>query len=482
MQTRDIRPKPHASVLLAALAATATMLAACVPNLGPRPTLESPSDLATRQSFAAPAADWPADRWWETYDDPQLSALIEEALKGSPTLAQAEARLRSAAAQVEQARAATLPSAQFNGQVAMTEESRAQGFPTFIQQLLPQGYIPNGRLTLDATYDLDLFGKNRAALAAAVSEAAAVGADEAQARLTLSTAVAQAYGNLVQLTAEREAAVETVQDRTQSENLVAQRVSNGLDTQAELQQAKSLTPSSQAEVATLDEQILLTRHQIAALLGEGPDRGLSIVAPKPQAVKAFGLPPRLALDLVGRRPDIVAARLRAEAAAKRIDSARAAFYPDVVLNAYFGQQALPLAQILTAPASIGNFGPAVTLPIFEGGRLRGEYRGARADYDSAVDAYDETLVQALRDVADAATSVQSAQVELADRRQAFEAGEKAYTVAKLRYQGGLSEYVSVLTAEDTLILQRRALADAETRAFILDIALVRALGGGFNGA
>jgi NodT family efflux transporter outer membrane factor (OMF) lipoprotein len=201
--------------------------------------------------------------------------------------------------------------------------------------------------------------------------------------------------------------------------------------------------------------------------------------PKAEAVKPFGLPGDLRLHLIGRRPDIVAARLRAEAAAKRIDVARAEFFPDVTLTGYLGQQSLGLSQLFSSAAQIGQLGPAISLPIFEGGRLRGQYRGARADYDAAVDAYNATLAQALQDVADAATSSQAAQQQLDDRRAALAAGEEAYAVARKRYQGGLSSYVAVLTAENAVIDERRAFADAQSRVFSLDITLIRALGGGY---
>ncbi|HZZ36497.1 MAG TPA: efflux transporter outer membrane subunit, partial [Caulobacteraceae bacterium] len=337
-------------------------------------------------------------------------------------------------------------------------------------------------VTLNASYDLDLFGRNRAALAAAVSETEAARADAAQARLTLSSAVAQAYGELARLGAERAAAASAVEIRSQTSQLVAQRVANGVDTQAELKQAQAATPASRADVEALDEQIAITRHRLAALMGEGPDRGLSIAIPKPGAIKALGLPTDLAANLIGRRPDMVAARMRAEAAAKRIDKAKADFYPNISLIGFIGQQSLGLGNLLDAGSRIGSIGPAISLPIFDGGRLRGAYKGARADYDAAVAAYDQTLTQALQDVADAASSVQSVQRQLAERREALAASEAAYDVARLRYQGGLSTYVSVLTAEDAVIAQRRAVATLEGRAFTLDVALVRALGGGFSAA
>jgi NodT family efflux transporter outer membrane factor (OMF) lipoprotein len=465
-----------ASTALAGLAA----LGACagvhgVAGPGPKPI----ASLASAQSLAAPTADWPNDRWWDAYGDAQLSGLVDEALKGAPSLAQAEARLAAAKAASSVARAATLPSLDGSANVALTEQSRIVGFPPFIQELLPNGYLGTGRLAADLSYDLDLFGKNRAALAAQVSEAEATRADLAEARLTLSTAIAGAYADLIRLGAEREAAAEAVRNRAETARLTAMRVENGLDTRGELKQAEAATPASQADLEAIDEQILLTRHRIAALMGEGPDRGLGIAIPASEAVKPFGLPADLRLHLVARRPDIVAARLRAEEAAKRIDVAYASFFPDVSLTGYIGQQSLGLSQLFNPAASIGQIGPTVTLPIFEGGRLRGQYHGAQADYAAAVAAYNATLAQALQDVADAAASVQSAARQLEERRASLEAGEQAYAIAKERYEGGLSTYVSVLTAEDAVIEQRRAFADARSRAFSLDITLIHALGGGY---
>ncbi|MGH6972640.1 MAG: TolC family protein, partial [Caulobacteraceae bacterium] len=167
-----------ASVLALGLAACAAIPGG--PRLAQPKPLQSYADQA---SFAARPADWPSVQWWNAYDDPQLSALIETALKGSPTLAEARARLRGAAAAAETARSATLPSLSGNASIAEAEQSRATGFPPFIQQLLPKGFHDTGQLALDASLDLDLFGKNRDALAAAVSEKAAVRTDLAEAKL-----------------------------------------------------------------------------------------------------------------------------------------------------------------------------------------------------------------------------------------------------------------------------------------------------------
>jgi NodT family efflux transporter outer membrane factor (OMF) lipoprotein len=215
-------------------------------------------------------------------------------------------------------------------------------------------------------------------------------------------------------------------------------------------------------------------------MGEGPDRGLAIERPGAAMIQAFGLPPSLAADLIGRRPDLVAARWRAEADAKRIGVAKAQFYPDINLVADIGFEALHLHNFFKVGSDIGSVGPAVTLPIFEGGRLRANLRGADADYAEAVATYDATLTQALQDVADAATSERALSERLAQSQAALAADEDAYRIAKLRYDGGLADYQSVLLAEDAVLVNRRVVVDLRARAFTLDIELVKALGGGFQ--
>jgi outer membrane protein TolC len=423
--------------LLIPLAAGAFALAGCaaVPKLGPAPRPATAAQYASVRSFAAPAAAWPADRWWTAYGDPQLDDLMAEALAGSPSLAEAAARLRTAEARAEQARGATLPSVSANGQAAEGKQSYNNGIPA---QFVPKGYNDTGRLSLDLAYDLDLWGRNRAALAAAVSEADAARMDAAEARLALTTAIASAYADFARLNAERAAAA----------------------------QARS-------ELAALDEQLAVAKNRLAALTGAGPDRGLSLSPPKAQPRSAFGLPPNLAADLLGRRPDLQAARLRAEAAARRIDVARAGFSPNVNLAAFIGVQALGLDNLTASGSDIGQVGAAVSLPIFSAGRLEGAYRGARADYDAA-------LVRALQEVADAAAGERALEARLTAARESLASGEEAYRIARLRYEGGLTSYLTLLTAEDAVIAQRRLVAQLEARALALDAQLVRALGGGFR--
>jgi NodT family efflux transporter outer membrane factor (OMF) lipoprotein len=440
------------------------------------------ASLATEQSFAAPTADWPADGWWRAYGDAQLDQLVEAAVADAPDMAAAKARLYKAEALSDQARAALYPSLSANGQVGEVKQSYNEGFPPQFEQFLPHGYKPNPQISLNFSYEIDFWGKNRNAVAAATSDTRAADADAAEARLTISTAVAAAYADLARLYAERDVAERSVASRQETLDLASRRVTNGLDTQAELQQAAAGVPAARAELAALDEQIALTRNELAALTGQGPDAGLAITRPARAAPKAFGLPERLAADLIGRRPDIVAAKWRAEAASKRIGVAKAAFYPNVNLTALIGYESLGLSKLFASGSDYGQYGAAVSLPIFEGGRLVAGLHGARADYDAAVASYDATLIQAVREVADAAASERALGERLKESREALAHDEAAYKVARLRYEGGLSNYQSVLLSEDAVLAARRDTVDLEARAFSLDIQLVKALGGGFAGA
>jgi NodT family efflux transporter outer membrane factor (OMF) lipoprotein len=461
---------------LALAAALALSACASVPGADlakPKPAVA----YATARTFAAPADAWPGDRWWTAYGDGQLDRLIDEALAGAPDIAVARARLDKAQSGVGVARAALFPTLQGQGQVAESKQSYNAGIPP---AFVPKGYNGIGQVTLNFNWELDFWGKNRAAVAAATSDARASQADLAEARLVLSTAIAAAYADLDRLWAEHDVVTRNVQSRLETLDLVQRRVANGVDTQGELAQARAGPATARADLAAIDEQIVLAKDQIAAMLGAGPDRGAAITRPASASLRAFGLPASLAADLVGRRPDLTAARWRAEADLSRVGVAKAQFYPNINLAAFIGYQSLGLSQLFASGSGIGQVGPAVTLPIFEGGRLRANLRGARADYEAAVASYDQTLTEALKEVADAAASERALGARLSQSAEALAENEQAYRIARLRYEGGLANYQSVLLAEDAVLQSRRAVVDLRARAFSLDVQLVRALGGGYR--
>jgi NodT family efflux transporter outer membrane factor (OMF) lipoprotein len=461
------------SVRSAASAAAMLTLAACasVPDLGPAPALRTAESVAASQTLGQGNALWPDEGWWKVYGDPQLDALMEEGLAASPDMAAAAARFRQASAAAQQAGAPLLPSVD------------------------PKGWLGTGQVALDFNFDLDLWGRNRAALAAATSEAEAARVDAQQARLTLTTGVADAYADLARLYDQRAIQQRALDIRVASQKLVTQRQRNGLETRGSVRQADATVASARAALAGIDQSIAVRRHQVAALIGAGPDRGLAIAPPRLGNLAPLGLPAHVTTNLVARRPDIAAALARTEAAAKRIKVARADFFPAIRLSALVGVQSLGYNtsftdQSVTGPRSFletlfskdslfGNVGPAVSLPIFHGGELRGRYRGARAAFDEAVADYDKTVLGAYQQVADAVTGRRILDQRLMEARAALAASEEAYAIAQKRYQGGLFTYLDVLNVEDQLLAARQSVAELEASAFTLDIALIRALGGGF---
>jgi NodT family efflux transporter outer membrane factor (OMF) lipoprotein len=462
---------------LVALACTA-LLAACaaLPERTPAPAVKPIGNYASERSFAGADRPWPNDTWWTTYGDKQLDGLIAEALADSPTVAVAQARLRKADALVQVTHAAELP--QLGANASASEQKQSYNYLT-PRAVTPQGWKDYGRATLDLGWDLDLWGRNRAALAAATSDALAAQADVAQARLLLATTIAAAYAELARQHAALDAARAALAVRAKTADLFRRRYENGLETLGGVRQVDARRASAESDVLALDEQIALQRNRIAALMGAGPDRGLAIARPSVDLSQPVGLPAQLGADLLGRRPDITAARLRVEAAGRRIDQARAAFYPNVNLVAFIGVQSLGLDALTRNGSQIGSVGPAVSLPLFDGGRLRGQLRGADADYAVAVADYDRTVVQALQDVADAATSQRALGGQLARTGEAVDAAREAWRIQTNRYEGGLSTYLDVLSAEDNLLANLRAQSDLQSRSFTLDVALVRALGGGY---
>lgn len=435
--------------------------------------------LRSNASFTAPAAAWPANGWWRTYGDPQLDALIEEALRGSPNLAVAQARLRQAGAMTQTAGAPLMP--EVIGTAAFNEAKQSYNY-LMPRQAVPNGWNDYGQATLNLSWELDFWGKNGSAMAAALSEQKAAQADVAQTRLILSTSVASAYAELVHLFTVRDTAEAALAIRTKTVELFLQRHEFGLENLASVRQVEARQAAAEAELRSVDERIALQRNGIAALLGAGPDRGLAVTRPTVRFAGNKGLPPKLALELLGRRPDIVASRLRTEAAAKRIDQQKAGFYPSVNLLAFVGVQSLGIDKLTKSGSDIGGVGPAMSLPIFNTERLQGQLRGAQAEYDAAVSTYNATLTNALREVADAAQSRKSLDGELSASRAAVTAAAEAHSMVSKRYQGELATYFDVLSAEDQLISAERGLADVETRAMVLDVALVRTLGGGFQSA
>ena len=474
---------PHAGARFGRAAVMLPLLftgaCASVPHLAASPAPHAASDYHASASLAGTQEQWPADGWWANYRDPQLTRLMDEALSGSPDLAAASARMRTAQGYTMAAGAALKPAVDAMGSVNEAKFSKNQPVPA---AFIPGGWNDSGSLGLGLNLDLDLWGKNRAALRAARLDSKAVELEFAEARLGLTTGIASTYAQMAALYAQRDNLEDALDIRTQTLSLVRQRVEAGLDNESALRQAEARLPQTRAALLATDEAIELAKNALAALVGAGPDRALTIGRPTVALSSLQGLPSSASINLVGRRPDVAAARARLEAAAERIKVARAAFYPDVSIQALAGLQSFGLSNLFTGNSFAGSVGPAVSLPLFHGGALQGQYRARRGEYDELVAHYDQQVVQALHETADAVTSRKMLVQRLSEEREALSKYESAHRLAQLRYQQGLSTYLEVLTAEEGVVAARLKVADLETRTFTLDVQLIRALGGGFASA
>jgi NodT family efflux transporter outer membrane factor (OMF) lipoprotein len=467
---------------LAAMTA-ALMMAGCVSpqGLNTRAAVSDADQLAATRSFSnvtSTAAAWPRAEWWQQFGDPQLDQLMTEALAGSPTLRIAEARTRKALAFAQSTRASLAP--QLNADAQATRER----FPEHAMVPPPYGGSWQTQAQLEATlgYEVDLWGKNRAAYASAVGQAKAAEVDAFAARLALSVNIAQAYAQLQRAFLQLDIAEKTLKEREQIHQLTLDRFDAGIDSRLAVKQTESALPAVREQIAQWQESIGLARNQLAALAGQGPDRGLALARPAAHALAALEVPSVLPAQLLGRRPDIVAQRWRVEASRKDIDVARAQFYPDLNLVAFIGFQSIGLPGFLQAASSTLGAGPALTLPLFDGGRLRGNLAGRNADFDVAVETYNQALVDALREVVDQLTSYRSVGEQRRQQQLAEVTAQEAYDLAVQRFREGVGNYLEVLTAEAQLLAQQSLDVDLRARQLGLSINLTRALGGGFDAA
>jgi len=324
-----------------------------------------------------------------------------------------------------------------------------------------------------------VFGREKHDLEAALGSARAAQADADVAAQQIATQVVRTYFSLARLESQRAVAQRTYDQRKQMLTLIQQRVNAGLDTVVEQKQGEGALPDTLAQIESLDEQIDLARHALAALTAQPMD-ATATLAPTLDQLHVSPQPPVLGADLIARRPDVAAALARVEASKEQVASQRTRFYPDINFSAGFGLDSISLSKFLELPSKTWSFGPALHLPIFEGGQLRAQLKGKGAERDAAIQAYNQQVIDAVREAADAATSAASIGRQLALQRQALEASTASYDFSQKRYGQGLGNALIVLNAETQMLAERRLEVDLEYRALDVQAQLMKALGGGWT--
>lgn len=419
---------------------------------------------------------WPRQQWWEALGDAQLNRLVAAALADNPGLHLAQARVSQARALAGVAQAATLPRVD----ASASADRELYSAHSTVPAPLAGNYAWKNTAALSGSYDLDLWGRNRSALAAALDEVQLASAEAQMARLALETAIVRSYIQLSLDHALRDTVIDSLAERERILGITRRRRAAGLASDIDVTGIETTLPAGRRELEQIDTAIALLRNQLAALIGKGPGDGESIARPRLtlDGEHAAELPARLPAELLGRRPDIVAQRWRVEAAAHLVDAAKAQFYPNINLAAFAGFQSLGFAHLLDANAAMRGVAPAISLPIFDGGRLRGQLGGQTAAYAGAVEQYNATVVQALADVANAVTRAQSAREQARLSHSALIAARRAHALADRAYRAGMTDAVSVIGARIALLAEQRQMAQVASGELDNYAALMAALGGG----
>ena len=422
----------------------------------------------------SPAA-WPRQDWWRSLGDPQLDGLIGEALRDSPDMQIASARAHQASAAASAADAARMPTLDASAGVSRARLARDQD---------PSGqggtYSTVRKIGLDFNYTFDLWGGQRAAWEAALGQARAAEVDRQAASLTLAADVARAYSQLGQAYIVNDLTQEDLKRTLQMLDLGKRRLAAGIDSDYQLQQTESLAASSQEQAIDAAKQLRSAQIALAVLLGKGPDRARQIARPAVLKPGAVALPSVLPAELLGRRPDLVAARWRVEAASKSIDASKTRFYPNLNLSAAAGTEALLGDAIFGAPSRFFSIAPTVSLPIFDGGRLRADLDARDADYDLAVAQYNKSLVNALGEVSDSIDQLHALSEQVAAKQRAADVAQQSYDTVMQRYGSGIGNFLDVLSIEQQLLQAQRQLAELNAERIDRSILLMQALGGGFQ--
>jgi NodT family efflux transporter outer membrane factor (OMF) lipoprotein len=432
------------------------------------------SSSKTLGSSSVSQANWPTQQWWTQMGDPALTQLINEALKNSPSMQVAQARLDQARASVDAADALLYPTLTGSASITRAKESR-------YEDPLLQGDTFGTLRSLGTTfsYDFDLWGGKRAAWEASVSAEKAAEVDHQAARIALSTSIASTYSTLANAYVLADLADRNYARTQQIESITANLLKSGLTSQDKLLTAQSAVSSAKQQIQQRALAIKQIKNGLSTLLGEGPDRALTIARPKLALNRNLGLPANLPAELLSHRPDITAAKWRVEAAAKNIDVAKARFYPDFNLTAMAGFKSVLGDAVFEDISQSASITPAISLPIFMPG-LKANLKEQTASYDAAVATYNQTLVNALGDVSDNVLVLQSIQQQIDQANQSVDFASRAYDISEKRYNAGLGSQLDVLSTEQQLL--QAELEEANLRQTQQDhiIALVKSLGGGFQ--
>jgi len=471
-----MRPLLRGRVVLA-IAVMSTLAACATPPAKPAPpALRSDVPLAGLQAAARP--DWPAPHWWLQYGDPQLDDLMELALQQSPDLALAQSRVQNAEQSARLAAAQLGLSLNGSAQVSRQRMSEHGLIPS---QFLGFTWYSQADLGVQLQYDFDWWGKKRAIVEAAIGQARAAAAQRSAAALALQYAIADTYFGWQADQARKQLADQLIATQQQFSDIAELRVRQGVDLPDEAQKARAQLTEARELQVTIEGSANMRKAALASLLGVAPAQLPELQArPLPRVER--GIPVNASLDLIARRPDIAASRWQVEAASRNIDAARAEFFPDLGITALAGLSSIDMGKLLTTGSRTFALTPALHLPIFNSGRLEANYGVSKAQLDAAVAQYDSTVLAAAREVATQALGAEQIAARQHEQQARLDADRQLLTNAQARARQGIRDLRESLGAQAVLLQQRDAAVQLQAQAVSTDLALIKALGGGYRSA
>lgn len=419
--------------------------------------------------------DWPAENWWEMYQDDQLTAFIETALKDSPSLSATEAKIREAQQQAEAVRAKLFPTvnAYFNLLWLNPSTNIAPVFPNL------QKDLDLYTLLLGFDYELDFWKKNRYQFEAVLGMAKVAEATWRESKLILSATIAKQYFLLMSNMLKMEVLQEILLNRTRHLELVKLRKLNRIDNTLDTNKLSEDVVTLQKSLTALKQELELNKSLLFTLMGQNPDSEIEIQLHWDEMCKRLALPEKIGTHLMARRPDLIAQVWRVTSAARLVGVAFSNFFPSIDLKAFAGFQSLNINDLLKGPSLTESVFPNVVLPLFTGGRLNANYREKVATYESAVYSYNDMLLKASNDVVSGITKVSGVDNRLKYQNQNVQLTKNDYDLVYSRYKHGIDSLVSVLESDEKYLWSKYNQVDLEHLKFQSTIELVQALGGGY---
>jgi len=440
-----------------------------------KPDMQKSLDTIT-DGPAFERTDWSSHTWWNTFNDKFLDRLVDSAMRDNPTLVSAQTR-------IEQAKQAKHLIELESGINYNSDGSAVR------QHLSANGLFPpplggstlnEGDISVGVSYTFDWWGKNRALLQSALGEKRAAEAERGATELALAGEIADAYFSWQDITARLHLAAQIVEKRRAALHLMESRLKRGIDSASATRQTEGVLAQEQDNLKDLESQSQILRDRLAALTGNGPDWGAKLEEPALSPAHPFPLPQKLPLDWLARRPDLIALKWQAEAAANRIEVAKANFYPNVDIRLLLGLQSLDLSKWLGTKSDYASLGPAVHIPLFNGNSLRTTLGVRESDYSRAVAQYNQTLLTAANQVADALVHVSSLEARERLQHDATLVSERSKHLQMERFGSGLTDRLPLLNEEIAALAQQSRESKLQADRKRAMAALFMALGGGYE--